>query len=174
MNWLPVPVRACPYRHSSLRQHREMEMNLLNIRPACIEDLHFATTLVYTNMRQYYIDHGITWSDENFRRTWESSRGFIAIKANTRVGYLSITQEPDLLYLHDLHVVAGHCGQGIGSFMMRFIMDQLLTAPSRKMRLKVFRRNPAISFYERSGFCTVFSDERFLGMEYKPPENSVR
>ncbi|NQE50101.1 GNAT family N-acetyltransferase [Herbaspirillum rubrisubalbicans] len=144
-----------------------MKNKPLKIKPACIEDLPFAKTLVRSNMHPYYVEHEMEWSDAGFHRGWESNSGFIAFIGDARVGYFSVRREPGVLYLPDMQVISERCGQGIGRSMMRFIMDELLTDDSRTLRLKVFKGNPAIHFYKKLGFIMAFSDERFSGMEYK-------
>jgi len=144
-----------------------MEEKQLKIKPACIEDLSFARGLVFSNMRQYYLAHEMDWSDTGFHRGWASSNGFIALVGADRVGYFSVRFEPGFLYLNDMQVLPEYRGQGIGSAMMQFIMDELLDDEWSAIRLKVFNGNPAIRFYEKSGFIVAFSDHRFSGMEYK-------
>ena len=144
-----------------------MKNGLLRISPAGIEDLSFARELVFSNMRPYYLAHGMAWSDASFQRGWESNNGFIAWVGDARVGYFSIRCEPGFLYLNDMQVLSEYRSQGIGGAMMRFIMDELLDDEGRAIRLKVFNENPAIRFYEKSGFSLAFSDHRFSGMEYR-------
>ncbi|TDY88455.1 GNAT family N-acetyltransferase [Herbaspirillum huttiense] len=148
-----------------------MQKNSIAIDPASSEDFEFAKEIVFSEMSQYYAEAGIDWSDVSFAEGWKLTRGYIVCIADSRVGYFSIRTEKDFLYIQDIHVLKDYRNKGVGRFAIDFIVDLLLTTDAMGIRLKVFKNNSAVKFYERLGFTKVFSDPLFFGMEYR---NSLR
>lgn len=55
-------------------------------------------------------------------------------------------------YIYHLAVRMDHQRKGIGSALMRKVEDALFMAGLEKIHLFIFSDNPAVSFYERSGW----------------------
>ncbi|QJQ02343.1 GNAT family N-acetyltransferase [Herbaspirillum rubrisubalbicans Os34] len=148
-----------------------MQKKSITIDSASSEDFEFARQIVFSEMRPYYTEARIDWSDVSFEEGWKFNRGYIVYIEDSRVGYFSIRTEKNFLYIQDMHVLKDYRNKGVGRFAINFIIDLLLTADITEIRLKVFKNNSAVKFYERLGFTKVFSDPLFFGMEYR---NSLR
>ncbi|WP_034303955.1 GNAT family N-acetyltransferase [Herbaspirillum sp. RV1423] len=136
------------------------------VGPASSEDLTFAKNIVFSEMSQYYAESGIDWSDAKFEENWKLNRSFIISIEDSRVGYFSVKIEGDFLYIQDIHVLKDYRYKGVGRFAMNFIINLLLSTDAMGIRLKVFKGNSAIKFYEKIDFTKVYSDRIFVGMEY--------
>ena len=74
-------------------------------------------------------------------------------------------------HLHQLHIVADCHNNGIGSLLIRDLLERAETS-GRAVVLNVIRGNRATSLYRRLGFRVVGEDREKLRMrwEQKPPE----
>lgn len=81
------------------------------------------------------------------------------------IGFLSLREEPKGLYLETLQLVQQHQGQGIGTAMIRIIENIAMRKAKDKIRLRVFKRNPAQSLYHRLGFKVVEEQDWSVLME---------
>ena len=69
------------------------------------------------------------------------------------VGYLSIKQESQYLFLSKIYVLSVYRGKGIGKTMINFIEDKAKTYNLNKIRLTVNRYNTnSVKAYEKMGF----------------------
>jgi|SRR5450830_223270 len=143
-----------------------MQKSSLTIDPASSDDLTFAKDIVFSEMSQYYAESAIDWSDVKFDENWKLNRSFIISIEDRRIGYFSVKIEGDFLYIQDIHVLKDYRYKGVGRFAMNFIINLLLATDAMGIRLKVFKGNSAVKFYEKFGFMTAFSDRLFWGMEY--------
>jgi ribosomal protein S18 acetylase RimI-like enzyme len=71
--------------------------------------------------------------------------------ANCFMGYSTFTAAP-LVNIHDLAVLPGHRGAGIGKALMAAIETEALKRGACKVTLEVLSGNPARHLYERQGY----------------------
>lgn len=71
--------------------------------------------------------------------------------ANCFMGYSTFAAAP-LVNIHDLAVLAGHRGAGIGKALMAAIEAEALKRGACKVTLEVLSGNPARHLYERQGY----------------------
>jgi ribosomal protein S18 acetylase RimI-like enzyme len=80
-------------------------------------------------------------------------------------GWIYIADLDDAVYIAEILVLAEHRGKGVGSAVMRGIMD---TAGEKTVRLSVNTLNSgAVRFYERLGFRRVRGGDVDQVMEYR-------
>ena len=93
---------------------------------------------------------------------------FIVAKCNDEaVGFASYSQtKPGIHKLHKLYVEQALQGQGIGKFMIGYIISELKTTGAEALVLNVNRQNPAIRFYEKAGFQIVSEEDIDIGNGY--------
>ncbi len=84
---------------------------------------------------------------------------------NDRVGFLSLREQPNCLYLETLQLIQKYRGQGIGTALMRFVQDIGRKKAKAKIQLRVFKDNPAQSLYHRIGFKIVEDQDWCFLME---------
>jgi ribosomal protein S18 acetylase RimI-like enzyme len=71
--------------------------------------------------------------------------------ANCFIGYSTFAAAP-LVNIHDLAVLPGHRGAGIGKALMTAIEAEALKRGACKITLEVLSGNPARHLYERQGY----------------------
>lgn len=115
-----------------------------------------------------YIRRAWSWDEEAQRRDMRArfaAGGFeIAMRGGGEVGMISLSLHPDHVYLHHVIVAAAWRGQGIGTALMRIVM-QRARAEGAAVRLSVFRGNPARALYARLGFRATAEDTHREWME---------
>jgi GNAT superfamily N-acetyltransferase len=78
----------------------------------------------------------------------------------------SVTQQPGIYRLHKLYVQPGMKGRGIGSALIRFILEALEPVHITALELNVNRYNSARLFYEKLGFKVVREEDIDIGNGY--------
>jgi len=73
---------------------------------------------------------------------------------------------PDTTKLHKLYVLPEHHGQGHGKALTRAVEAFAKTANNHTLRLDVNRHNPAVAFYEKTGFTKVDEIVTAIGEGY--------
>ena len=68
------------------------------------------------------------------------------------IGFLSLREQPDYLYIHTLQLIRQYRRQGIGTKLLGFVGDMAKKKAKNKVRLTVIKGNPAESLYLRNGF----------------------
>lgn len=94
------------------------------------------------------------YSKRKFERLSKARNNFIvAEKANEITGYIIAKVKKDLLDFVSLAISEKHQGLGIGTTLMKFIIDHSKACGIKKASLEVKTTNKkAISFYENIGF----------------------
>ena len=115
-----------------------------------------------------YIRRAWGW-DEDFqrqglRREFDAGQFEIAEGGGRAVGMISTTVHPDHLYLHHIIVAAEHRRRGIGTTLMRVVLERA-AARRLPLRLSVFHENPARALYARLGFRLIHADEHRQWLE---------
>jgi len=125
---------------------------------------------VSTNRKQFDVDaiHGFLcnsyWAQGIPRATVEKSiRGslcFGMFYKNQQIGFARvITDCATFAYLADVFVLPGHCGKGLGKWMMECIMAH---PELQGLRRWLLTTRDAHGLYEKSGFKLLAHPERFM------------
>lgn len=140
-------------------------MNGLELRAADATDLAFARDLTRETMLRYYIRHDLLWLDEAFDVAWAGRKNWLVCRAETVLGFVSLSRDANALYIRELHVVERFRGQGVGAWVIEQVRAMASHQRRGLLRLTVFKDNPAQALYRRMGLSVVGEDECFLRME---------
>ena len=130
-----------------------------NLRSANESDSDFLWNLVETTMRAYITAFGEwddTFQEMRFRCAYDPCRWHIIVADDVPVGGYAVDRHRQALYLADLQLLPSHQGNGIGSAVIRELMEeaQKLGVP---LLLQVLDSNMrARRLYERLGFSFAF------------------
>jgi ribosomal protein S18 acetylase RimI-like enzyme len=83
------------------------------------------------------------------------------------VGRLYLHRRKDEIRIIDIALLTKYRGQGIGSALMRDILDQA-TQVDLPVRIHVEQYNPALGLYHRLGFREIGEEGVYWLMEWKP------
>jgi GNAT superfamily N-acetyltransferase len=128
-------------------------------------DRAFAECLIRTNMRPYYEGRSIVWDSARFAKGWLAHDRYEIVSAARRLGLLCLEYDDQAGYIRDLLVVPQYRGQGVGTAAIERAAQEALARGLSRLRLKVFRDNPAADLYLRYGFAVVRKDADFYWME---------
>jgi GNAT superfamily N-acetyltransferase len=141
------------------------------VRKATVEDLEFARALYLESMRE--ISASVFPWDEN-RQIARLNAGFapgevsIFTLGGEDIGWYQLGESDDEIFLKQFFVRADHRGRGIGTELLRALLDRAAKA-GKMVRLGVVKANRARSLYERHGFRTVSVDAYKFYMETTKP-----
>lgn len=137
----------------------------LRLSLATLDDLPFARELTRINMRSYYAQYGLVWQPAAFDAEWPLRESYLICRERSLIGFLGITVEKNYLYLRDLQLIEAHRGEGVGTWAMAGIAQMAVERGCNRIRLKVFKSNPATALYRRLGYANVGEEAALLWME---------
>lgn len=137
----------------------------LRLQPATDEHLAFARELTRVNMRDYYLRYGFVWQPEAFDLEWPTRESYVVELAGQAVGFLGLTQENDYLYVRDVQLVEAWRGVGVGAWIMTRVTQMARKRACKRIRLKVFKSNPALALYLKLGYRRVGEEPALFWME---------
>jgi len=129
-----------------------------SLRPAVADDREFLFDLHRASMRSLVEELFGPWEDaaqwEFFDRWFRPEDVFVIRLGEEDVGVLGLESHIDGIYVTRIEVRPDSQGQGIGSAVMRRILQEAGEA-EQPVSLHVFAINPARSLYHRLGFVTL-------------------
>ena len=150
----------------------------ISLAPLAITDrrMEYCLQLAARNMTPYLQQRRQSFDETRWRNFAPQADFFLivcqptddAMSAEQTAGFLSVRDEPDCpnaLHIGDIQLEAALCGRGIGSTALA-LADTLARDRGRiELTLNVFRENPAVRLYERSGYQRIDTD--LLSGKYK-------
>jgi ribosomal protein S18 acetylase RimI-like enzyme len=94
-----------------------------------------------------------------FRQRWDEAQVRIVTLDGTDIGWLQSLVKDDALFLGQLFVDGALRRQGIGTQLVRGLIEEAAQA-GRAVTLGVVKTNPALRLYERLGYRTTHEDKR--------------
>ena len=137
----------------------------LELTPANATHLAFARDLTRCAMLPYYSQYSLLWLEEAFNEAWSWREQWLVSGDAAVLGYCSLSQDRQALFIRELHLLPEYRRQGVGSWVLE---ELALWARQRRLpllRLMVFRSNPARQLYRRHGFVEMGEDECFVRMQ---------
>lgn len=126
----------------------------LSIRPAADEERAFCEALNRLNMGAYLTKRDITWDPNRFLASWLEFENLLILADSDVVGLLRLAPERDALGLRDLQVIPGRQGEGVGTWAVQQAQAIAAHRGFLRLRLRVYKENPAVALYTRLGFET--------------------
>jgi len=131
------------------------------LRPARSDDFDYCARLYFEGMDKVIKELNLNMSAQiaGFRQRWVVDQVRIITLDGTDIGWLQSFLEADALYLGQLFVEDAWRGQGIGTEVVKGLLEEAARA-GHAVTLGVVKTNPALRLYERLGFRTTHEDER--------------
>lgn len=142
--------------------HRE---DSLQLRPATAADQTFARDLARRGLLGYYGQYSLLWQDAGFDAGWAGRENWLLCRGAQRLGFISLSRDSRALFIREIHVAPAFQRQGLGRQMITHVFAMALAQGLQKVRLTVFKSNPAQALYTRLGFEVVGQDAYFYWME---------
>jgi ribosomal protein S18 acetylase RimI-like enzyme len=158
----------------------------ITLRPITPDDMDFLYR-VYASTREDELSV-LPWSDaekEDFLRMqfhaqhthyqehFTDAKYDVILSGDTPVGRLYVDRRPDELRIIDIALLTEHRGGGIGSSLMRDLIDEAAAAGT-PVRIHVEKNNPAKRLYHRLGFREIEDQGVYDLMERTPEGESAK
>lgn len=137
----------------------------MQLIPATDQHCTFARDLTRRAMLRYYHEFDLLWIEEAFDQAWSWREQWLIVEGETVLGFCSLSQDRQALYIRELHLVEDARGRGIGTQVLEQLAGWAGERRLPLMRLTVFKSNPAQALYRRQGFAAVGEDECFVRMQ---------
>lgn len=135
------------------------------LQPATLQHLAFARTLTHQAMGNYYRQYDLLWSDDGFDTAWAGRENWLICAGEQVLGFISLSRDARALYIRELHILDDFRGQGAGGWVLEQMARKALAERRGRLRLTVFKSNPAKRLYQRKGLDVVGEEECFWRME---------
>jgi ribosomal protein S18 acetylase RimI-like enzyme len=134
---------------------------LATLRTARVEDFDYCARLYFEGMDTIIKQLNLNMEAQlaGFRQRWDVTQVKIITLDGTDIGWLQGCVKEDVLFLAQLFVDRAWRGQGIGTAMVKDLIQEAARA-GRALTLGVVKTNPALRLYKRLGFHTTHEDER--------------
>src|SRR5215216_288323 len=131
------------------------------LRPARPEDFYCCARLYFEGMEQFIKELHLDMDAHiaGFRHRWDVTQVRIITLDGTDIGWLQSFVADDALFLGQLFVDHTMRGQGIGTQLVKCLVEEAARA-GRVLTLGVVKTNPALRLFERLGFRITHEDER--------------
>lgn len=120
--------------------------------------------LLKENMKELFLENFGGWNDETSKKQFEdiSSEGYTYIVKNDdkMMGYVSFYPEEDVFVINDIQIKKEFQQKGFGSEILTFVESKVKELNGNKIRLLVFKNNPALKFYEKHNYKQINYQER--------------
>jgi GNAT superfamily N-acetyltransferase len=137
----------------------------LELIPASDDDLRFARDLTRRAMLPYYHAFDLLWIEEAFDEAWRWREQWLVAEDGVKLGFCSLSQDRQALFIRELHLLPEHRGRGVGGWVLETLAAWAIQRRLPCVRLMVFRTNPARQLYQRHGFVAQGEDECFVRMQ---------
>ncbi|MBH3345642.1 MULTISPECIES: GNAT family N-acetyltransferase [Pseudomonas] len=138
---------------------------MLQLIPATDSDLTFARDLTRRLMLPYYHQYDLLWVEQAFDQAWQWREQWLVTDTDAVLGFCSLSQDSQALFIRELHLLPAYQGQGIGSWVLETLAQWAAQRRLALLRLMVFRTNPARRLYQRQGFVEMGEDDCFVRMQ---------
>ncbi|MDH1307520.1 GNAT family N-acetyltransferase [Pseudomonas fulva] len=138
---------------------------MLQLTPATDSDLAFARDLTRRLMLPYYHRYGLLWVEQAFDQAWQWREQWLVTNTDAVLGFCSLSQDSQALFIRELHLLPAHQGRGVGSWVLETLAHWAAQRRLALLRLMVFRTNPARRLYQRRGFVEMGEDDCFVRMQ---------
>lgn len=109
------------------------------------------------------------WQRQDFERRFADYLASVIESEGRPIGGLLLEPRPDSIYIHEIQVLPEWQGQGVGTAVVRRIIEQAENRGA-SVTLSVVLANPrAKQLYERLGFGVTGFEAPFFRMRFSPP-----
>lgn len=145
---------------------------LISLKPCKKErDGQFIRELTRENFYDY-LSKTIGWDEDRHRKEPRFPERYLMLFSQGNcIGFLSLREQPQCLYLETLQLLQQYRGHGIGTELMKFIEQVARRKAKDKIQFRVFKDNPSQSLYHRIGF-KVIEDQGWCFLMQKVLENA--
>lgn len=128
-------------------------------------DRTFARDLTRRAMLPYYREFDLLWIEDAFDEAWGWREQWLVVEEGVVLGFCSLSQDRQALFIRELHLVPEQRGRGVGSQVLEMLAGWAAQRRLPLLRLMVFKSNPARQLYLHHGFVEMGEDDCFVRMQ---------
>jgi ribosomal protein S18 acetylase RimI-like enzyme len=102
---------------------------------------------------------------QSYREAYAEAEDSIVLLDHNPIGRILVERSGETIRLVDIALLTEFRGRGIGSILLRGLLNEGAAAGKRVM-LSVYKFNPAMRLYERFGFFKVAEDGLYVQMQW--------
>ena len=138
-----------------------------NIRECTDNDYRFCYSLTKRNMSDYVNRHWGGWNPKIFRDYFSKGNIRIVEYKNRRIGLYVFEFKKDHSYINSIQISKRFRKKGLGTAILNLMEKESKERKLSKIRLGIFKENPAIKLYERLGYKKIKDYNSSIIMEKK-------
>ena len=119
---------------------------------------------------EVFIQMQFSAQQQNYSARYPTAENSIILLGKRPIGRMLVERTEQAIELVDIALLAEHRSSGIGSFLIRGLLDEARAA-RKSVRLSVYKLNPAVRLYERLGFSLIAEDAVYSEMTWAPTES---
>ncbi|MFS8086003.1 MAG: GNAT family N-acetyltransferase [Acidobacteriota bacterium] len=112
--------------------------------------------------QRLFLDLQFKAQTEQYRQCYPKADSELILLNGNPVGRILIDRGETDILLIDIALLAEYRRLGIGTYLIRGLLDE-----ARTVRLQVQRSNPALRLYQRLGFLPIAGDQIYIEMEWR-------
>jgi GNAT superfamily N-acetyltransferase len=116
--------------------------------------------------RKAFVKMQFAAQHQHYRQQYPDGDFMIILDRDRPVGRLYVTRLEDQIRIMDITVLPEERGRGVGTSMMRELMDEAAKA-GKPLRINVESFNRSLRLFERLGFSPLEVDGFYVLMEYR-------
>lgn len=122
------------------------------LKKGCSEDVLFCYDLIQKNMSKY---NPSPKTFNQYESEFIPQDVYVLYKEEEKVGFLEFQEKKDAWHLWDMQISLSMQGRGLGTKLLRFMEDEIRSKGGNRILLNVYKSNPAVKLYERSGYNII-------------------
>lgn len=163
-----TPLRPTSHHEVYLRKAVKADGDILfNLFAISRADLLVAIANLDDQQRESLMRLQFQAQQDQYRSLYPDARQDLVVMHGEIIGQIQIAVLDDELRLVDLSLLPEYRNRGIGSALLRDLLDEAAGA-NKRVILHVSQGNPAARLYERHGFSYVGEQGIYWRMEWRP------
>ena len=154
-------------RPVTLRRARQDDLPLLRRVYASTRQEELASLNWDDAQQAWFLDMQFDLQARAYAQAYPEAECQVVVCDGQPVGRLIADRCSDVIRLVDIALLAGYRSAGIGSELLRRLLDEAAAA-GRPVVLHVARSNRARTLYQRLGFAVTMRDDVYLEMQWRP------
>lgn len=114
-----------------------------------------------------FIEMQFRAQQQSYAGRYPAASNSIVLFREQPIGRLLVDRKTEEIELVDIALLSEHRGGGIGSLLVRGLMDEARSS-GKSVRLSVYKLNPAVRLYDRLGFSPIADDGVYSEMIWSP------
>lgn len=147
------------------KKEKKNLMGEIKVHNCRVADYCFIYKLTKCNMEKDVVEYWGNWDEKKFRESIKKENTNIIYLDKKRIGFVNVSQKRKVAYLNNIQIIPAFQGKGIGRLIMEFVEKKLRKSDAKKIKLQVFRKKPAVFFYQKLGYLAVNTNKYTVIME---------